>query len=177
MADFKKILMHTLQHEGGYNKDPHDPGGETYKGISRKYHPEWTGWAIIDRQQLLRNFPGSLESDATLQHLVENFYQTQFWEPLQGNTLKEDVVAASIFDFAVNAGIGTAVLLACITMGLPQSKIANDAWVAALNQQEPKYFLTHYFLAKTIRYHYLVQQKPDNRRYFYGWIQRALFYS
>ena len=41
MADFKKILTQTLQHEGGYNKDPHDPGGETYQGISRKYHPEW----------------------------------------------------------------------------------------------------------------------------------------
>ena len=108
---------------------------------------------------------------------METFYETQFWEPLQGNALKEDVVAASIFDFAVNAGIGTAILLASVTMGHPKTKIANDAWLAALNQQEPKQFLTGYFLAKTIRYHLIVQQHPDSRRYFYGWIQRALFFS
>ena len=29
--------------------DPRDPGGQTAWGISRRYHPDWPGLALIDR--------------------------------------------------------------------------------------------------------------------------------
>jgi len=35
--DLKSHL--TLAHVGGYVKDPHDAGGETYKGIARRFNP------------------------------------------------------------------------------------------------------------------------------------------
>ena len=28
--------------------DPRDPGGMTAYGISRRFHPLWPGWALID---------------------------------------------------------------------------------------------------------------------------------
>ena len=62
MADFKKALTETLRHEGGYVNDPKDPGGETYKGISRKNHPDWEGWNIIDEKKILSSFPINLDS-------------------------------------------------------------------------------------------------------------------
>ena len=49
MADFKEAFELTLAHEGGYVKDPDDRGGETYKGIARRYNPGWSGWARIDK--------------------------------------------------------------------------------------------------------------------------------
>lgn len=30
------------------HNDPRDPGGQTAWGISRRYHPDWPGWALID---------------------------------------------------------------------------------------------------------------------------------
>ena len=30
------------------HNDPRDPGGQTAWGISRRYHPDWSGWARID---------------------------------------------------------------------------------------------------------------------------------
>lgn len=48
MANFKIALDKVLSREGGYINDPDDKGGETYKGISRKYNPDWKGWRIID---------------------------------------------------------------------------------------------------------------------------------
>lgn len=28
--------------------DPRDPGGQTCWGISRRYHPTWPGWRMVD---------------------------------------------------------------------------------------------------------------------------------
>lgn len=28
--------------------DPRDPGGMTAWGISRRYHPLWAGWGLVD---------------------------------------------------------------------------------------------------------------------------------
>lgn len=41
---FKKLSIK----EGGYVNDKDDAGGETYRGISRKYNPTWQGWTMID---------------------------------------------------------------------------------------------------------------------------------
>ena len=37
-----------MKHEGGYVFDPDDSGGETYKGVARKFHSKWEGWSKID---------------------------------------------------------------------------------------------------------------------------------
>ena len=39
---FKKLSIK----EGGYVNDKDDAGGETYRGISRKYNPTWQGWIM-----------------------------------------------------------------------------------------------------------------------------------
>lgn len=37
---FERALEFVLQWEGGYVNDPHDAGGETNFGISKRYHPD-----------------------------------------------------------------------------------------------------------------------------------------
>jgi type VI secretion system secreted protein VgrG len=39
--NFLKAFNTTMTFEGGYANDPDDAGGETYMGISRRYHPDW----------------------------------------------------------------------------------------------------------------------------------------
>ncbi|HBF18469.1 MAG TPA: hypothetical protein DDW81_00145 [Cryomorphaceae bacterium] len=48
MADFEWAYRHTSNKEGGYVNDPSDYGRETYRGISRRWHPYWEGWKIVD---------------------------------------------------------------------------------------------------------------------------------
>ena len=43
MTPFHRALQHTLADEGYYTDS-----GPTYRGIDRRYWPEWEGWAIID---------------------------------------------------------------------------------------------------------------------------------
>ena len=40
MADFNDAFDETMGHEGGYVNDSNDAGGETYRGISRRFNPQ-----------------------------------------------------------------------------------------------------------------------------------------
>ena len=111
MAEFKISLQKTLTHEGGYVNDPDDLGKETYKGISRKAQNNWSGWAIIDRHKNNAGFPAILEKEEELQNLVSRFYFNNFWTPLNSNLIANQTTANSIFDFAVNSGLKTTVLI------------------------------------------------------------------
>ena len=49
MADFDIAYGETELREGGYVNDPVDRGGETHRGVARKFNPDWKGWALVDR--------------------------------------------------------------------------------------------------------------------------------
>jgi len=102
MADFTQAYERTTLNEGGYVLTNHagDRGGQTYAGISRRYHPKWEGWAAIDRN----------ETPAT--GLVRDFYREKFWEPVKGDDITDQRTAETIYDFGVNADPRVAVKLA-----------------------------------------------------------------
>lgn len=100
MTDFREAFLRTMQHEGNYSKDPKDPGGETYKGISRRHWPQWDGWELIDSL-------GPNVYNAELQRRVERFYLRNFWEPLRCDSFPQ-AIANELFDTAVNIGVKNA---------------------------------------------------------------------
>lgn len=109
MADF--ILAHkiTSLNEGGYVNDPNDKGGETYRGISRRMHPDWKGWMIVDNykkiKQLGRN---EFINSADLEWHVESFYKENFWNINNLSALNNQEIANELFDTGVNMGTKTA---------------------------------------------------------------------
>src|ERR1035441_4044145 len=48
VADFNAAHQQVMGNEGGYANNPADAGGETYKGIARKFWPQWCGWKYVD---------------------------------------------------------------------------------------------------------------------------------
>lgn len=89
--------------EGGYVNDPDDPGGETYRGIARRGHPNWPGWSIVDAAKGRPDFPACLEKDASLQSIVRGFYKARYWDAFWGDALP-DAIAVELFDQAVHIG-------------------------------------------------------------------------
>lgn len=126
MADFEPAFDGTSGIEGGHVDDPDDTGGETYMGISRKWNPNWSGWAIIDAQKNLPNFPANLATAAGLYDKVKAFYRSDYWEVLKGDQIPSQAVAEELFDTAVNVSKETAV------------KFLQDA-LNALNRNEKIY--------------------------------------
>lgn len=107
MALFKISYPIIKENEGGYANNPLDNGKETYCGISRKYHPNWGGWAFIDR--IKKN--GPIKNNTifkSLSPLVEGFYIKEYWEKLYLSYFHQDL-ANQLLDFAVNSGKGEAV--------------------------------------------------------------------
>jgi lysozyme family protein len=110
MADFKKAFAITMGNEGGYSFDAQDPGGETYKGISRVYNPHWGGWAYID--QVKQQNPGAthlqlsklLAANADLQANIQDFYKAGYWDTFKGDLVKDQQLANNMFDCSVNQG-------------------------------------------------------------------------
>lgn len=109
MAKFKDAFTRTMGHEGGYVKDADDLGGETYRGISRKFNPGWVGWTRVDRAKRRRGFPGNLAPDAALQAGVEAFYKQHYWDKFQGDAIANQAIANEMFDTGVNMGVVRAV--------------------------------------------------------------------
>lgn len=111
MAQFEPALQRTLKHEAGYANDPADRGGETYRGVARNIHRQWSGWKIVDSHKGKPNFPATLDRDTGLQSLVAEFYRTEFWNKIKGDSISNQTIANELFDSAVNFGVGPAVTL------------------------------------------------------------------
>jgi len=108
MADFSIAYKITMKIEGGYVNDKDDRGGETFKGIARKYHPTWSGWALIDGMKSKPQFPSCALSNPAIQLHVDKFYKSNFWDVNLLDEFTSQSVANEMFDTGVNMGVQTA---------------------------------------------------------------------
>lgn len=109
MAEFEQAYAITAAHGGGYVDATVDRGGETYRGIARVHHPDWSGWKRIDAQRRKRGFANSLNTDRTLQNNVRAFYRRAYWDRFQGDDIGDQAVANALYDTAVHVGVRRAV--------------------------------------------------------------------
>lgn len=118
MADFAHYFPLLLTNEGGYVFDPHDPGGETWRGIARAFNPHWAGWPAVDAYKTKPDWPADcrvaprnqlatsiLEKDAALAGLVREFFQAQYWDSLHLGGLTNQAIASQLCDVGVNSGV------------------------------------------------------------------------
>lgn len=167
MADFQPAFEKMIANEGGY-KLHHvkgDRGGQTYAGIARNYHEKWPGWRLIDANEL--NHP-----DLPLQ--VGRFYKKNFWDKVNADQIESQVIADSLFDFAVNAGYKVAVKLAQSVLELNQDGIIGPISLAKLNACDDNDFKVRYALAKIARYAEIVNRDKSQKKFLLGWINRTL---
>ena len=157
LVEFDDIIEVVLHHEGGYVNDPDDPGGETNFGIAKRSHPD------VDIANLTKE--GAKE-----------IYYEDYW---CGNKVPHmpDDLKHIYFDMCVNQGRGRAVKIlqrACNAKGAdlavdggfgPGTKGALETYKPSLERVRC-YRLKHYYD--------LVNRKPEQERFLFGWFKRAL---
>lgn len=123
MAEFDESIEIVLEHEGGYANDPRDSGGETYRGISRRWHPDCPIWGIIDQtiaslnlspplsKEDIRRLDALLSANKALVDMVHYFYKKEFWDRIHGDDISSQGIANNIFDAAVLMNCDKAALL------------------------------------------------------------------
>lgn len=174
MANFDQAYQKILALEGNYNNDPDDLGGETYKGIARKFWPQWEGWAIVDSYANRSNFPILLDTDTKLQALVKEFYRVNFWDKVMGDYILNQDIAFNLFDFAINAGIPESIKTAQKSVGAAADGVIGKITLGLLNSYDRELFLAKFDLAKIDKYVDIVDKYPKQIKYFFGWVKRVI---
>lgn len=150
--------------EGGYKltNDPVDRGGQTYAGISRRWHPKWPGWAIIDA--------GGRPPTPT----VRAFYQEKFWDSLRLSEVNSQKVANCIYGSGVNSDPRVAAKLAQLVVGAAPDGVLGPVTLGLINETAPEVFIAQFTIAKIARYRDIVTKDRSQMKYFLGWVNRAL---
>ena len=157
LTSFDDIIEVVLHHEGGYVNDPKDPGGETNFGIAKRSHPD------VDIKNLTKE--GAKE-----------IYYEDYWCDNKVPHMPDDLKHI-YFDMCVNQGRGTAVKIlqrACNAKGAdlaidggfgPGTQNAIETYKPSLERVRC-YRLKHYYD--------LVNKKPEQERFLFGWYKRAV---
>ena len=101
MSFFDRAYSEVMGNEGGYANNANDKGGETYCGISRRFHPNWNGWKYIDKIKQIRKIKWN-EHFSELDSSVRDFYHVKFWNRINGDAYTNYELAVQMFDAAVN---------------------------------------------------------------------------
>lgn len=111
--EFKEAFDKLIIAEGGYVNDPHDNGGETFMGISRKFNPDSSIWKYVDEAKKLggnnSQITKRIKSNEYAVKAVYSFYHIHFWKQLRLDDIKDGKLRYQIFDDAVNRGIVAAI--------------------------------------------------------------------
>jgi len=164
MANFLPAFERMILNEGSYKLHTvaGDRGGMTYAGIARNFWPSWKGWAMLDRGETVPS------------EYVRDFYNVNFWDKVRGDDIQSQDVARNLFDFAVNAGVKTAVSLAQATVGASPDGVLGEKTLSAINATDSELFVARYALAKMARYAAIVTKDRSQAKFILGWINRTL---
>lgn len=166
-------MLTDARHEGAYTCDPHDPGGETYRGIARKMNPSWAGWSLVDHHRASSTFQTDLDADAQLQLLCKDFYRVGYWGPTCCDAMP-DALKYELFDFAVNTSAAvrpvTAIKALQRAVEVPDDGVIGPATMLALTHADPARLMRR-LVVQVIRYY--TGLRPEVRdRYLAGWMNR-----
>ena len=164
MADFKTAVLITLEHEGGFQKNPSDhanwSSGKIGEGtlIGTKY-----GITTLD-------LPGIDIENLTPDQAVE-YYAERYWKPMYSQ-ISSQSVANKLFDLGVLFGVGTAVGVLQLTIGITVDHSFGPLTLAAVNQYDETLLLTNYKANMITHAFNIATANPAERVFLRGWGNR-----
>jgi len=196
MADFNVAYKISFKNEGGWVNDPNDLGGETYRGISRRYNPNWAGWAYIDSLKpsnvIKKNW-----TDSKADEFARMFYKSQSWDSMKLDLAKSQDNANQLYDHSLS-GLpraieqAKAVLKRKFKKNVVENQKMSESDILALNEVDQKQFFDEYkkvreeffkysasmFNPKDSLYgdillKYNKHPKASNSVYINGWLSRV----
>jgi lysozyme family protein len=157
LTKFDDIIEITLKHEGGYVHDPKDLGGETNFGIAGRFYPD------VDIKNLTKQ--GAKE-----------IYKKDYWDRNKVDDLPDNLKHI-YFDMCVNQGRGTAVKVLQRAINGKGGDLKVDGGFGpgtkgALAKYKPSLDRVRCYRLK--HYYDLVNKKPEQERFLFGWFKRGL---
>jgi Putative secretion activating protein len=187
---FDEAFNHVMRNEGGYANHALDKGGETYCGISRKYHPEWEGWGFID---VIKEREGGIANNRSFFELnpdVKAFYKHYYWDKIRGDEITDHELTIAVFDAAVNCGVVPASQMLQKTLnilncnehywdnikvdGIIGKKTLQTLNIAGIEGKSTLVYNT-YNLYRGKYYIEIMENNEDQERWAFAWFSRLHF--
>lgn len=187
MAKFSAYYPKLMRNEGDYCHNLNDTGGETYRGISRVHHPEWSGWKTINAVKEKHNFKSpvakanwailnkELRANHELSANIEKFYQALYWDTLRLNEVDSQSIAEQLADHGVNAGTSRpAKMLQFLLNDQYEAKLRVDGKIGpqtikTLNEVLPRFFYADLVEMRQAFYYYLADSPISSTPNMPGW--------
>lgn len=134
MANFEEAYLLTKDNEGGYFNHPDDRGNWTGKevgkgtlvgtinGITAWEVQEWYKRPITADD--VKNFPKTA---------IKEIYKKKYWVLIWGDKIKNQSIANSLYDAAVNFGVGQAIIQAQRAAKTKETGKMSNAFLEILN--------------------------------------------
>jgi len=158
MADFGLAIKKTLEFEGGYSNDPHDPGGETKFGISKRSYPDEDIAALTLRR-------------------AKEIYRRDYWAPCRLDEFAHQEVAEAVFDFAVNSGPRRAIQALQRVLGVRADGVVGPKTINAELAADGDLVLARLAVERIAHLVRIVEKRKSQRKFIVGWVRRALAFA
>jgi lysozyme family protein len=113
MAIFDEAFGAVMGDLGGWVQHSEHDHAETFKGISRRFHPTWEGWKIMDALRLAASneseFNRTVAQNEKLKENVNSFYAVNFWDRFCGDMIPSQEIAEEVLRAAMVLGVRRAV--------------------------------------------------------------------
>ena len=189
MGDFLISYKKAMKVEGGWADDPDDSGGQTWRGISRKNHPYWEGWSIIDWALVnlkdKQKFESFLAKNNELQSMVLDFYKKVFWDRMQLDRVQNQSICDELFEAGINMNHEVVVeflqmaLNATNRNGRDYPDIDEDGkmgpkTLSVLNEHpRPAQVLKLLNCQQGVYYMNITRKKPSQEKFMTSWLSRV----
>lgn len=150
---FKDVFNRVIGYEGGYVNDPHDAGGET-------------NWGVTKRTAQENGYTGSMK--AMTREQAYKIYEKAFWQRYNCDKLSP-AVAFQFFDAAVNHGVGNASRMLQRAVDVADDGIVGKVTLSAVEKMPISDFILK-FNAQRIKFYTKLKSFP---RYGAGWMNRV----
>lgn len=102
MSNYITTYNTVIKNEGGY-AFPFGDSGETYKGIDRKWHPNWPGWKIIDAYKATHQLKQyDVIPNVDLENWVAAFYKDYLSRHVNIESISNQVLSDMVADFLIH---------------------------------------------------------------------------
>lgn len=135
MADFEIAYKRTSVFEGGYSNVADDNGNWTggKKGVGKLVGTNY-GISAPDYAAYMGKTPTVNDMVYMPVSVAKKIYKNKYWKGIRGDEIESQQFANNLYDMSVNAGVGTAVILAKRAAKVPENTIMDDNFLEIINQ-------------------------------------------
>ena len=151
------LLDEVLAREGSKDtNDPNDSGGRTKFGISQRWHPD--AW----------------EDGPPTREAAKEIFFTIYVMKSKLHLVRPEYLLGQLVDYAVLSGPHRAVVALQHIVDVPQDGRLGPITLGALAAQDPRTVNNAIVDRRVLLMTRLVQQRPKDLVWLYGWVSRAL---